>query len=157
MYLSPDSILPLSPPQRLPLGIPMPRALSFSFSPASPQHKSLPTIQRGLCGGERYYLYHQAILFLMMIWCNKRTIDRFCFLEMGSLVGCAPIRVKLLSHLAKCALKFSGIIRLACLILQWLHTLIKLHLSCWMASLERAVCRLKIILNYYKLKCTNKY
>ena len=78
----------LSPPQRLPLGIPIkisiidknrkragndgkretagaaglsslfplpivPRALSFSFSPASPQHKSLPTIQRGLCGGER--------------------------------------------------------------------------------------------------------
>ena len=69
----------LSPPQRLPLGIPIkisiiekiesargtmgtsplpivPRALSFSFSPASSQHKSLPTIQRGLCGGERVYI-----------------------------------------------------------------------------------------------------
>ena len=91
----------LSPPQRLPLGIPIkisiidknrkragddgkretagepqiwpenrtlygrglsslfplpivPRALPFSFSPASPQHKSFPTIQRGLCGGERW-------------------------------------------------------------------------------------------------------
>ena len=34
----------------------VPRALSFSFSPASSQHKSLPTIQRGLCGGERVYI-----------------------------------------------------------------------------------------------------
>ena len=33
----------LSPPQRLPLGIP----IKIS------QHKSFPTIQRGLCGGER--------------------------------------------------------------------------------------------------------
>ena len=33
----------------------VPRALSFSFSPASPQHESLPTIQRGLCGGESKY------------------------------------------------------------------------------------------------------
>ena len=33
----------------------VPRALSFSFSPASPQHKSLPTTQRGLCGGERLH------------------------------------------------------------------------------------------------------
>ena len=31
----------------------MPRAFSFTFSPASPQHKSLPIKQRGLCGGER--------------------------------------------------------------------------------------------------------
>ena len=57
----------LSSAEALPLGIPIkisiiekiesargtPRALSFSFSPASPQHKSLPTTQRGLCGGER--------------------------------------------------------------------------------------------------------
>ena len=64
--------LSLSPPQRLPLGIPIkisiidknrkrylppshraPRPLFF-FLPSLPttQHKSIPTIQRGLCGGE---------------------------------------------------------------------------------------------------------
>lgn len=52
---------------------------------------------------------------------NKRNIDRFCFLEMGSLVECAPTTVKLLSHLAKCALKFSWIIRLACLFSDFTH------------------------------------
>ena len=67
------SVSVLSPPQRLPLGIPIKISIieknrkragddgkretacparSLFLSP-QPQHKSLPTIQRGLCGGER--------------------------------------------------------------------------------------------------------
>ena len=87
---------------------------------------------------------------------NKRNIDRFCFLEMGSLVGCAPTTVKLLSHWKKLMCIKDRLNDKACSLVQWLHTLKKLHLSCSMASLERAVCKVNIILNQYKLKCTNK-
>ena len=68
----------LSPPKRLPLGIPIKISIiekiesargtmgtspfpscparSLFLSPQPPHNKSLPTIQRGLCGGERVYI-----------------------------------------------------------------------------------------------------
>ena len=56
-----------------------------------------------------------------MIWHNKKNIDVVCVLEMASLVGGAPTPVKPLSHLAKCVLKFSWIIMLACLFSDFTH------------------------------------
>ena len=56
----------LSPPQRLPLGILIKinaRALSFSFSSASPQH-------RGLCGGEREWPLLAGFLYLCILMVN---------------------------------------------------------------------------------------
>lgn len=80
---------------------------------------------------------------------NKRNIDAVCVLEMGSLVGCAPTPVKLLSHLAKCALKFSWIMNNnAFLIVQWLHTLIKLHYHTETLHLKGQFVKLFWIINW---------
>ena len=44
----------LSPPQRIPLGIPIKISIIEKIESARGKHKSLPTTQRGLCGRERF-------------------------------------------------------------------------------------------------------
>ena len=79
---SPVEVWKLSPPQRLPLGIPikiaimekienmwgimgMPRTLSFSFSPASPQHKEASSEERGLVVSSEKFKIHTSSNYII--------------------------------------------------------------------------------------------